>query len=384
MGVFNLQMQINKKVVFLVIVILFFTFSNIVYSQGMEVIVEGMSEVSNGDLVQAKDMAQENALRNAVEQAVGVTIDAETKTENHELIEDSIYSQSRGYVSEYDIIDSRSEGDIFFIEIRAVVKEDILEDDLDDLDLVIHRAGDPRIMVIIPNEEYRQRRWNRTRDISDPAAESAITQKLLEAGFRLIDQNQIEEARDSEKIRRAVAGDAEAIHEIRVEYDADLLITGEAVTEFSEEIQGFYSYRASLNAQVVNTDTAEIVATHGLNQSGADVTETAAAKDSLASAGEKMGDYLLDVIPEAISDVERSVQISVSNVSFSEVNELEDKLKEMRFIDAVYMRDFSASSARFDLNTSLRPNQLARELDSHDDFSLEIIGVSGNKIDISN
>ncbi|MCK8817877.1 flagellar assembly protein T N-terminal domain-containing protein [Natroniella sulfidigena] len=376
-------MRINKRAVLLALIIVLFS-SPIAFAQeGNYVEVEGRANISAGNLVQARDMATTDAFRNAVEKGVGVFIDSQTKTNNYELIEDSIFSQAQGYVADYEVLDTWNQDGVFYVKIRALVQEELLEDDLDALDLVIHRAGDPRVMVVIPGEEYIRRRWNSARAISTPAAEREITRQLLDAGFRLIDQNQVDQARNSEGVRRALAGDADAFRELRAEYDADLLVIGEATSQFVEERQGFYSYRATLSTEVVETDTAELVASHGVSESGIDITETAAARDSLANAGAKMGEYLLDVVSEAISDGERSVQLTISGISFSDVDDFEAELKEMSFVDAVYLRDFSGGSARFDLNTSILPMQLSREIANESEFSLEVTGVSGSQINLS-
>ncbi|MCK8828567.1 hypothetical protein MWH25_12620 [Natroniella acetigena] len=377
-------MQINKNVILLALITILL-FSSIIASaqDGQYVEVEGRANINQGNLVQARDMAITAAFRNAVEKGVGVFIDSQTKSSNYELIEDSIFSQAQGYVADYEILDTWNQDGIFHVKVRALVQEELLEDDLDALDLVIHRAGDPRVMVIIPSEEYIRRRWNRARTISEPAAEREISSQLLDAGFRLIDQNQIDQVRDSEGVRRALAGDAEAFRELRAEYDADLLVIGEATSQFVEERQGFYSYRATLSAEVVKTDTAELVASHGVSESGIDITETAAARDSLSNAGAKMSEYLLDVVAEAISDGERSVQLTISGISFLDVDDFEAELKGISFVDAVYLRNFSGGSARFDLNTSILPMQLAREIASQSELSVDVTGVSGSQINLS-
>ena len=45
--------------------------------------------------------AENDALRAAVENTVGILVDAQTLVENSMLIEDNIYTQSRGFVNNY-------------------------------------------------------------------------------------------------------------------------------------------------------------------------------------------------------------------------------------------------------------------------------------------
>ena len=46
-------------------------------------------------------------LENAVEQAVGTMVDSTTLVKNNMLINDEIYTQSRGYITNYTILSKR-------------------------------------------------------------------------------------------------------------------------------------------------------------------------------------------------------------------------------------------------------------------------------------
>src|SRR5690242_15046440 len=67
----------------------------------------GEAAIFNNDVVQAREKALEDALRNAVEKAVGTVISSESQTRDFELVEDRVYSQARGYVKKYDIVEKK-------------------------------------------------------------------------------------------------------------------------------------------------------------------------------------------------------------------------------------------------------------------------------------
>ncbi len=73
---------------------------------GEVTIVEAVGDGSivQGDLAKARDDAIENALRNAVEQTVGMLLSSETITKNFMTIDDRIYSRSTGYVQRLSLI----------------------------------------------------------------------------------------------------------------------------------------------------------------------------------------------------------------------------------------------------------------------------------------
>ncbi len=72
-------------------------------AQADSVIAEGVANIGN-DPAAARDKAIEDALRRAVDQAVGAIVESETLTENYQLISDRIYSHSSGYVQTYNVI----------------------------------------------------------------------------------------------------------------------------------------------------------------------------------------------------------------------------------------------------------------------------------------
>ncbi len=78
------------------------------------------------------DASLKNALRAAVQQAVGTMIDAKTMVENDEVISDKILSHSGGYVVKYDVIgEPKSEGGLVTTRIQAVVKSNELRQTLE-------------------------------------------------------------------------------------------------------------------------------------------------------------------------------------------------------------------------------------------------------------
>lgn len=361
---------------FLLLVLFLFFFSpSLMGETGTYVEVEGVGHISGGNLVQARDTAITDALRNAVEQAVGLVLDSQTRVQNYQLIEDSILTRTQGYVSEYQLLESWTSQGMFFVRLGVVVKERILQDDLAALDLIIQRAGDPRVMVIIPEEHLR-------RAIPDPAAETEIIRQLLEAGFRLVDQGQVTRVRESEVLRQALAGDEEAYQRLGAEYDADLLVIGEAFSELVGTYHGFFSCRARVEVRVVRTDTGEILAAHGIHESGVDITESAASKKSLAEAGATMAGYLISVLPASLADSSRSVQLVLQGVTFMEVQEFFGDLQGMHLVEDVFLRDFTGEGARFDLNTALLPMQLAQEILTLVQLPLEVTGISGSKVEL--
>ena len=338
---------------------------------------EGFSTIQDGDIARARNMALEDALRNAVEKAVGVHLDSETKTRNYELIEDNIYMKSQGYVSGYDKIESKMEGDQFRVKVRAEVKEGLLEDDLEALELTIHRAGDPRVMVIVEEEHG----WGK---VDSPAAEIAILDQLQEVNFRTVDPDTIDEIRDKEAVRGALKGNEEAYKQLEAEFDVDVMVLGNALSVKAEEKEGFIINNANLDIRVVEADTGEIITTERVEENAMHVTKETASRQALAAAGEKAGNILASEIPREIGDTERSVQLHIEGITFDDFGSLLQEMEDFHLVDAVYEREFiEGEFARIDVDTQLSPFDLASEIESWEIGTLEVAGISGSKIEMS-
>ena len=65
--------------------------------------------------------AQENAFSAAIEQALGVLVDAETIVENDQVVRDQVLKFSRGYVNDFEVLERGDNGGLHSVRIRAKV-----------------------------------------------------------------------------------------------------------------------------------------------------------------------------------------------------------------------------------------------------------------------
>jgi len=105
--------------------------------------------VGTGD---TKEAAIQDALRTAVERAMGVYIYSTTEVKNFQLVKDKIIASSAGYVNNYKVIKEKRQDDIYFLtldvdvdirSIETIVRKDIkittFNDTLKDYALVTQR-----------------------------------------------------------------------------------------------------------------------------------------------------------------------------------------------------------------------------------------------------
>ena len=102
------------------------------------------------------DMALQNAFSQAIQQVVGVLVDAVTVVKNDQLIRDEILTYSRGYVQKYEVAERWEEDGLHHARIRAVVAQDKLVEKLGKLNIAVKSVEGEReainIAIAVENE----------------------------------------------------------------------------------------------------------------------------------------------------------------------------------------------------------------------------------------
>lgn len=89
------------------------------------------------------EKAMQNAFSQAIEQTVGLLVDAETVVKNDQLIRDEVLTYSRGYMEKYEVVKRWQEDGLHHATIRAVVARDKLAEKLKGMKIAVHEvAGD--------------------------------------------------------------------------------------------------------------------------------------------------------------------------------------------------------------------------------------------------
>lgn len=331
----------------------------------------------------SKDDAVRDALRNAVEQAVGTLVDSETLVQNMAVVNDEIYTKSQGFVRDFDVLNSQVSGGQYTVTVRATIDTEPnseLMTKLQKLKLIEKVLRDPKIGVIIA--EYNKYYW-----IPNQAAESAVVRKLREAGFkRVIDPRQAENIRGNDFIKAVLDGDTAAAKAIATTYSLDYVVVGSAFSNFAGEVVaggGVLSARASIEAKVMKVDTGEIVASNTFEAAGVDITRDIAAKKALAKAGEKVADYLIKELLNYAADTEKPLRIVVTRIpSFTKLNALQSELKATQGVKAVYLRNYKSGMAEIDINYVGAPQNLANQLQNFSNVTLTVTNVSNSALDV--
>lgn len=134
----------------------------------------------------SKDTALAAAMRRAVEQGVGVFVKSDTTVVDSALLDDKIFSHSRGYVTSYKIIKELKRTEEYVVTISAVVDNKLLKGDIDALTILRKSAvvGNPRILVLSSTKDNNIRSKEFHDDIYN-----GIVESLTDKQFRVVDKD---------------------------------------------------------------------------------------------------------------------------------------------------------------------------------------------------
>ncbi len=228
--------------------------------QDTEVLAEGVAAVtSTADI--ARDHAIDDALRKAVEQGVGTWIDSETQVSNFQLIEDNIYSRSRGYVASYRIIVAGVEGDLYRVVLRAMVKTGDVENELAAIGLLLSEQGRPRVMVLV--RDLGQHQSLSDVSIAGDVFETRVMEHFRDRGFPVVDAATVQRILEADQLKLILEGDDETAKLVGLQAGAEIVVAG-TIHHDSEErqiagsLRRIHTYTASTRAE--NSATGALLA----------------------------------------------------------------------------------------------------------------------------
>lgn len=328
------------------------------------------------------EQAKQDAFRNAVETVTGVYVSSESLVSNFELVKDEIYTKASGFAVLKEVVSQKEENGNCKMTISATVSLTPLTEKLKSLGLLRQW----KIMVMIPETHIGQK-------VPDPAGETEIIKQLMNAGYTVVDQKQVKQIRDSSVAIKAAEGDTTAALELAAKFGADIIIVGEAFSEFAASTNNssyggvnvsLKSCKARVEARAIVADTGEIVAADGAYGTGIDAAENIAGKKALAQAGGKMAKFFIDEITKIPAALAANIQVVIGNVDFGTVADLEEAIKNLPNVKRVTQQDFGGSTVTFEVEYASKATTLATDLIKHESmkaFGLKVKSATKTKIE---
>ena len=327
--------------------------------------------------------AENDALRAAVEDTLGVLVDSETLVQNSMLISDQIYTQSRGFINEYRVLSrEQTSGGGWLVTINATVDDQPnskLMNELTRLGIINVQLRNPKIAVYVPEQHLNYNVGGGS------GGETAIVKTLLNAGF-----NFVTEVGTGLSYQNPMSMNVAQMKAAAEKFGVDIMIVGES---FSEGVGDLGNYlpgnqrtnmqacRARVEAKMFIVKTGQVIAADGKYGSSYDNSEAIAAKKALASAGEQMGNYFVEQITGMYTS-RQGVEVVVYGADFSKISIVQNGLGNIPRAKNVNLSSYDGGRAVFTVMYSGSPQTLFNELQAVTNANLTLQSLTYNTLTI--
>ncbi|MBP2651962.1 MAG: hypothetical protein H6Q74_2787 [Firmicutes bacterium] len=342
-------------------------------AMAQEITVEGQGTTRDGAIA--------DALRGAVEQAVGVFLDSTTVSNNYQIISDEIYINSQGFIQDYRVL-SEKKGTPYVVTIQAIVNttpNSELYTRLQKLHLIETMLRNPRIAVIIP-ESFQQTA------LPTAACETAVMQKLRESGFKhVFDSQQVSFNKNKQLIESILAGNLQDAKTLITTDELDFIIVGRAISQYVGDLydSGVKSSRAHVDARILKVDTGEIIAVQTADASGVDIASRNAATKALMTAGSQLGDTLIPQLMQYAADPDKPIMLVFKQASFQKLSVVQNLLKEIPGVRSVILRSYSQGIAEITVTYPGATKTLIDAIENAAQFSVKIINITNSTAELT-
>lgn len=320
-----------------------------------------------------RDSAIRDAARNAVENVVGVYIDARALSKDSELALDEVYTKSQGYVKNITVIDESYSGGTCNITANIEVDNNPDGQLMNCLSMIM-MLNDPRISVIVLKE-------NTTPPDHDNISESTMNERLVDLGFsHVVDANIVSNLQNAELLNNIYNGKT-SLSGVGDNYGADYLVLGKSNVDVLPS-SGASMGKADLSVKIIKFDTGDIIGVFSVEGQGAEKIASYAERKALKSASQEAAKKLEEKFKKLSAAPVQGVQIFVTTSNYANLERLSETLKSLNGVQNVRIREYRNGRAILEIETTQNSNALLQLLQSNTTlkFSVEELSAASMKL----
>ncbi len=367
------------------------------------VTAEGMASVQ-GNPAMARDGAIQDALRKAVEQAVGTMVASETLVENFQVVRDNIYNKSQGYVKEYKVVKESPQKDLYMVTISATVSTENLKNDLGALGLLIARVGKPRTLFMVAEQNVGQEillywwgYWGKGgaafagQSVEMAVSETVLKEEFLNRGFNVIDISAVTGKFEISNAYRIADLTDTGAREIGRKMGAEIIVKGKALAKEGPRTAGSSvgSYLADITLSAVRVDNGQVLASVRGNAAARHVAQHVGGNQAIENAARQVADKLVEQITAkwtAEMSGGQLIQLTIRGLSgMKDLVKIKEFLKtKVRGVQNVIQRSFERNEAVLEVDAKSSAQQIGDELAAKpiQGLDLDITAATGNTLEL--
>ena len=338
----------NRKFLLLLLVIACCvrpSFAGVKTSKGVYIIDDatGQAVIKDGKKAMARDEARRLAYIDALEKAMNSSVSGIDKMQGYESTRDKLSSKANGLVKNFKVTNESIEGDTLTITGSCQVSERSLDGFLGPE--VIAMLGNPRVMLLVDGSAGK----------NSQTVENELSKLFERAGYLIVDADQA--ATLTALDPKQAFNDPEMVSKAAQTNRADIIVIATvSASSSSFNRYGVNIYNISTSAQVkaVLTKTAYRISSQTV-YGGKKNSLQAGTGGALISCIDRATEEIIYKIAYNMASAGSAlggitVNIRISNASFKEVEEIEEKLREFAGVDGrLFERSYENNLLEIDL-----------------------------------
>ncbi len=366
------------------------------FAQATVVTKEGVGEaaVIAKDEQRAFEQAKENALRNAVEQAAGVRIDADTVVVNNQLVRDQVFANTSGYVKKFDLVDKKIEKGVATVKVKADVITENLDKDITAARDLVKRMGRPSIVIVVQEQTIP---LNQKAIINSESLATVITESLKADGWDIKDAQAMNRKL---KLEGSATLGATELKEIADLSKANYVLYGKAVMRHQEVDQmlkntPLYPITGEYDLALAATDSEDQI----VKLNGKLVTSTKPGSSPVISYERTAFDCIKDKRDEIVTPVRKAIlehfrdqtvngkkiNVTVGGLdSFGAAKDFKKSIESIKGIKDATQDSFANGKAVYRVTFLGSAQDFAEQVETSTfkKKKLNVVSVSGNTLEL--
>jgi hypothetical protein len=335
----------------------------------------------------ARDEAIAQALRTAVEEACGVFLTAQAKTDDYKAVYDKVIANAVGYVREHKVDKVTVEQGVTVAKVRARVSTRKFEEDWASITHTVHQENNPRMVVAIV-EAIHEAAGAPSYEVKENGKVATIVESFfLAKGISLVDANTAAKTQKRDILLAAIKDDVDAVASLGARFSADVVVVGKAVAKFGKELriggQTMYQYTASLNVRVVQSDSARVLAVESFGPITVNTMQRGGEDKALDKLATECAPKLLASVIEAWrkrANVSKTVELSITGMDFNRWKTFREEASKIRGVQAIRLREITQDVASIDIEYRYDNEGLADRLSELKSVKLKVIEITSNRL----
>jgi len=268
-------------------------------AQNKTLLVIGTSQVHGNNIQAARDQAISESLVTAVALMTEEILQVDSLVENFPQVNEIIYENANTFIQDYKVLTETEFAKSYRVIVKATVAGPKIEKQLSKAGILRVKVALPAVLFFISEQNLQEDSprywWGKQMSGFESISEATMADILKIRGFRVVEHGGIEIPKmvDWGSNEKPTLTAEEAIN-LGTRLQADVVVLGTSIASPTASVMGdnLKSFKATLNARALRTETGEEIANLSRISVTANVDEGVGGREALTMAGTLAGEEL--------------------------------------------------------------------------------------------